>query len=57
YSFKIIDALITNFHLPKTTLFALVCAFGGMENIKKAYAEAMEKKYRLFSYGDAMLIY
>ncbi|MFP4466007.1 MAG: tRNA preQ1(34) S-adenosylmethionine ribosyltransferase-isomerase QueA [Candidatus Goldiibacteriota bacterium] len=57
YEFRAADALITNFHLPKTTLFALVCAFGGMENIKKAYAEAMEKKYRLFSYGDAMLIY
>ncbi|HDT15768.1 MAG TPA: tRNA preQ1(34) S-adenosylmethionine ribosyltransferase-isomerase QueA, partial [Firmicutes bacterium] len=57
YKFKTADALITNFHLPKTTLFALVCAFGGTENIKKAYALAMEKRYRLFSYGDAMFIY
>jgi S-adenosylmethionine:tRNA ribosyltransferase-isomerase len=56
YNFKVADALITNFHLPKTTLMALVCAFAGVENIKNAYEEAIRKKYRLFSYGDAMLI-
>jgi S-adenosylmethionine:tRNA ribosyltransferase-isomerase len=56
YEFKAADGLITNFHLPKTTLLALVYAFGGMEFVKKAYAEAIKRKYRLFSYGDAMLI-
>jgi S-adenosylmethionine:tRNA ribosyltransferase-isomerase len=56
YDFKMTDALITNFHLPKTTLLALVYAFGGTNLIKKAYEEAVQKKYRFFSYGDAMLI-
>ncbi|MCX8092636.1 MAG: tRNA preQ1(34) S-adenosylmethionine ribosyltransferase-isomerase QueA [Candidatus Goldbacteria bacterium] len=56
YKFKITDGLITNFHLPKTTLFMLVCAFGGIENVKKAYKEAIKEKYRFYSYGDAMLI-
>ncbi|WP_353684962.1 tRNA preQ1(34) S-adenosylmethionine ribosyltransferase-isomerase QueA [Thermodesulfovibrio sp. 3907-1M] len=56
YSFKIVDALITNFHLPKSTPLALVCAFCGLEMVKKAYMEAIEKGYRFFSYGDAMLI-
>jgi len=50
------SALITNFHLPKTTLFMLACAFGGTDNIKKAYECAVRQKYRFFSYGDAMLI-
>jgi S-adenosylmethionine:tRNA ribosyltransferase-isomerase len=56
YKFKIVDSLLTNFHLPKTTLFMLVCAFGGTRLIKKAYQEAIDKKYRFYSYGDAMLI-
>ena len=56
YKFKLVDGLLTNFHLPKTTLFMLVCAFCGEELAKKAYAEAIKKKYRFYSYGDAMLI-
>ena len=56
YKFKLTDCLLTNFHLPKTTLFMLVCAFGGEELMKKAYQEAVDKKYRFYSYGDAMLI-
>ncbi|MFQ6035812.1 MAG: tRNA preQ1(34) S-adenosylmethionine ribosyltransferase-isomerase QueA [Sedimentisphaerales bacterium] len=56
YKFKIIDAMITNFHLPKSTLLALVAAFAGLENILAAYRHAVEKRYRFYSYGDAMLI-
>lgn len=56
YKFKITDGLITNFHLPCTTLFMLACTFGGTGFIKKAYDEAINKKYRFYSYGDAMLI-
>jgi len=56
YKFKIVDAMITNFHLPKTTLLALVAAFAGLENILAVYKHAVEKRYRFFSYGDAMLI-
>lgn len=56
YEFKSIDGLITNFHLPRTTLFMLTCAFGGEALVKKAYQEAIEQKYRFYSYGDAMLI-
>ena len=56
YEFKAIDGLITNFHLPKSTLMLLVSAFAGRESILKAYSEAIEKSYRFFSYGDAMLI-
>jgi len=56
YSFKIADALLTNFHLPRTTLLMLTAAFGGRELIKKAYQEAIVQKYRFYSYGDAMLI-
>ena len=56
YEFKIVDALITNFHLPKSTLLLLVSAFAGKDFIFKAYNDAVEKKYRFFSYGDAMLI-
>lgn len=56
YKFKIIDGIVTNFHLPKSSLLLLVSAFAGKENIKKAYAEAIAKKYRFYSYGDAMLI-
>jgi len=56
YKFKLVDCLLTNFHLPKTTLLMLVCAFGGKELMLKAYQEAVDKKYRFYSYGDAMLI-
>ncbi len=56
YEFKIIDAMITNFHLPKSTLLALVAAFASLENILTAYRHAIEKRYRFYSYGDAMLI-
>ena len=56
YQFKMIDAMITNFHLPKSTLLALVAAFAGLENILAAYQHAIEQRYRFYSYGDAMLI-
>jgi S-adenosylmethionine:tRNA ribosyltransferase-isomerase len=56
YEFKAVSALITNFHLPKTTLLALVYAFGGVSRVKNAYSEAIKQKYRFYSYGDAMLI-
>lgn len=56
YKFRIVDCLLTNFHLPRTTLFMLVCAFAGTDFIKRAYAEAVAEKYRFYSYGDAMLI-
>jgi S-adenosylmethionine:tRNA ribosyltransferase-isomerase len=56
YKFKIVDAMITNFHLPKSTLLALVAAFAGLENILAAYQHAIEQRYRFYSYGDAMLI-
>ena len=56
YQFKIVDALVTNFHLPKSTLLMLVSAFAGHEFILKAYQEAIAQKYRFYSYGDAMLI-
>lgn len=51
-----IDKLITNFHLPKSTLLMLVSAFAGSEPIKQAYQHAIEQRYRFFSYGDAMLL-
>jgi len=57
YTFTFVDAMITNFHLPKSTLLMLVSAFAGKENIMEAYATAIEKKYRFFSFGDAMYIY
>jgi S-adenosylmethionine:tRNA ribosyltransferase-isomerase len=56
YRFKVVDVLLTNFHLPRSTLLMLVCAFGGMKEMLAAYRHAVEKKYRFFSYGDAMLI-
>ncbi|MEJ2141417.1 MAG: tRNA preQ1(34) S-adenosylmethionine ribosyltransferase-isomerase QueA [Gammaproteobacteria bacterium] len=56
YEFKVVDALLTNFHLPESTLLMLVCAFAGYENIMKAYQHAVEEKYRFFSYGDAMFL-
>lgn len=56
YRFKVIDGLVTNFHLPKSTLLMLVAAFAGRDKILRAYGEAIKEKYRFFSYGDAMLI-
>ncbi len=56
YRFQVVERLLTNFHLPKSTLFMLACAFGGMVNMKLAYRHAVEASYRFFSYGDAMLI-
>lgn len=56
YRFQVVERLLTNFHLPKSTLLMLVSAFAGTENIKNAYQHAIEAKYRFFSYGDAMLI-
>jgi len=56
FEFKLVRRLLTNFHLPKSTLLMLVCAFGGKDNVMRAYAHAIEQRYRFFSYGDAMLI-
>jgi len=56
FSFQLVDGMITNFHLPRTTLILLVSAFAGKDNIRKAYQEAIELNYRFYSYGDAMLI-
>ena len=56
FQFKIVDALMTNFHLPRTTLLMLVSAFAGIDHIRKAYEEAVKERYRFYSYGDAMLI-
>ena len=56
YRFKVVDRLITNFHLPKSTLLMLVSAFAGYANIRAAYAHAIAERYRFFSYGDAMLL-
>ena len=56
FAFARTDALLTNFHLPKSTLFVLVCALAGKELIGRAYAEAIGRGYRFFSYGDCMLI-
>jgi S-adenosylmethionine:tRNA ribosyltransferase-isomerase len=56
YRFRCVDALITNFHLPKSTLLMLVCAFAGYDNVMCAYAEAVRCQYRFFSYGDAMFV-
>jgi S-adenosylmethionine:tRNA ribosyltransferase-isomerase len=56
YAFGVVDRLLTNFHLPKSTLLALVCAFAGKERVLAAYGEAVRERYRFFSYGDAMLL-
>lgn len=56
YEFKIVDRLLTNFHLPQSTLVMLVQAFGGIERLKQAYQYAIQERYRFFSYGDAMVI-
>ncbi len=56
FEFKVVDALITNFHLPRSTLLMLISAFAGTEKIQRAYQHAIQQKYRFYSYGDAMLI-
>jgi S-adenosylmethionine:tRNA ribosyltransferase-isomerase len=56
YRFRIVDLLMTNFHLPRSTLFMLVCAFSGMDRMKAAYAHAIAAGYRFYSYGDACLL-
>ena len=57
YRFKVMDALVTNFHLPESTLIMLVSAFAGREYILNAYQEAVRERYRFFSFGDAMFIH
>ena len=57
YKFKIIDRFLTNFHQPESTPLLLTSAFAGVEFLKQAYQEAIKEKYRLFSYGDCMLIF
>jgi S-adenosylmethionine:tRNA ribosyltransferase-isomerase len=57
YHFRAADMLVTNFHLPCSTLFMLVCAFSGIDVMKRAYAEAIAKGYRFYSYGDACLLF
>ena len=56
YKFRVVDAMLTNFHLPQSTLLMLVCAFAGRENVLRAYEHAVNQKYRFFSYGDCMFI-
>jgi len=56
YRFVTVDAILTNFHLPESTLLMLVCAFGGYQQVMKAYRHAVAQRYRFFSYGDAMFI-
>ena len=57
FKFNVVQALITNFHLPRSTLLMLVSAFAGIERMREAYAAAVEKEYRFFSFGDAMLLH
>jgi S-adenosylmethionine:tRNA ribosyltransferase-isomerase len=57
YKFKAVDAMLTNFHLPRSTLFMLVAAFSGLECMKRAYAHAIANNYRFYSYGDACLLF
>jgi S-adenosylmethionine:tRNA ribosyltransferase-isomerase len=56
YQFRVVDHLLTNFHLPRSTLLMLVCALGGYELVMRAYREAVQRRYRFYSYGDAMLV-
>ena len=56
FTFRAVDALVTNFHLPRTTLLLLVGALAGSDLLQNAYAEAVAREYRFFSYGDAMLV-
>ncbi len=57
YKFRAVDLMLTNFHLPRSTLFMLVCAFSGLETMQRAYAHAIASGYRFYSYGDACLLY
>jgi S-adenosylmethionine:tRNA ribosyltransferase-isomerase len=57
YKFKAVDLMLTNFHLPRSTLFMLVAAFSGLERMKHAYAHAIANNYRFYSYGDACLLF
>jgi S-adenosylmethionine:tRNA ribosyltransferase-isomerase len=57
HGFRAVDALVTNFHLPRSTLLMLVCALAGRERVLAAYREAVARRYRFFSYGDAMLLF
>jgi len=57
YKFRAVDLMLTNFHLPRSTLFMLVAAFSGLDTMKRAYAHAIEAGYRFYSYGDACLLY
>ncbi|MFI4968485.1 MAG: S-adenosylmethionine:tRNA ribosyltransferase-isomerase, partial [Gammaproteobacteria bacterium] len=56
YRFRTVDAMVTNFHLPESTLLMLVCAFAGQEQVLATYRHAVEQHYRFFSYGDAMFV-
>ena len=56
YEFRVVGALLTNFHLPQSTLLMLVCALGGKELVMEAYKHAVEQKYRFYSYGDCMFV-
>jgi S-adenosylmethionine:tRNA ribosyltransferase-isomerase len=56
YNFRVVGALLTNFHLPESTLLMLVCGFGGKERVLAAYRHAVEQGYRFYSYGDCMLV-
>ena len=56
HKFRVVGALLTNFHLPQSTLLMLVCAFGGREQVLKAYQHAVAQKYRFYSYGDCMFV-
>ena len=56
YKWRVVDVLVTNFHMPDSSLILLVSAFAGKENIKRAYKEAIRKRYKFLSYGDSMLI-
>jgi len=56
FEFRVVDRLVTNFHLPKSTLLVLVSAFAGIERVRRAYSHAIEQRYRFYSYGDAMLV-
>jgi S-adenosylmethionine:tRNA ribosyltransferase-isomerase len=56
HTFLAVDAMLTNFHLPRSTLLMLVCAFGGYEHMMEAYRAAVTERYRLYSYGDAMVV-
>ncbi len=57
YSFRAVDVLLTNFHLPRSTLFMLVCAFSGLDTMRSAYTHAIRDGYRFYSYGDACLLF